>query len=64
MTINLPVNTYGQIVKVQLNGTNYLQLAEVQVYGDQTPIPEPSTFFMLGTGLLGLIGYAYKRKKS
>ena len=64
MTINLPGNTYGQTVKVQLNGTNYLQLAEVQVYGDQTPIPEPSTFFMLGAGLLGLIGYAYKRKKS
>ena len=31
---------------------------------EQTPIPEPSTFFMLGAGLLGLIGYAYKRKKS
>ena len=64
MTINLPINTYGQIVKVQLNGTNYLQLAEVQVYGDQIPIPEPSTFFMLGMGLFGLIGFVYKRKKS
>ena len=27
-------------------------------------IPEPSPFSMLGPGLLGLIGYAYKRKKS
>ena len=64
MTIDLPINIYGQIVKVQLNGANFLHLAEVQVFGDQTPIPEPSTFFMLGAGLLGLAGYAYKRKKS
>ena len=31
---------------------------------EQAPIPEPSTFFMLGAGLLGLLGYAYKRKKN
>jgi len=29
----IPVNTTGRYVRVQLNGANYLNLAEVQVFG-------------------------------
>ena len=31
---NLTVNTHGRYVRVQLSGTNYLSLAEVQVFGN------------------------------
>jgi len=47
-TTTLPVNRHGRYVRVQLAGENYLQLAEVQVYGmpgavDQWPTAQPVT---------------------
>jgi hypothetical protein len=48
----------GRYVEVGLHGTNFLQLAEVQVYGSSVPIP--SALFLLAPGLLGLAGL--KRK--
>lgn len=53
----------GDIVKIQLQGTNYLHLAEVQVF-TAAPVPEPSTILLLGSGLLGLGWYGRKRKKA
>lgn len=35
MMIALPKNIKGQHIKVMLNGTNYLQLAEVEVFGSK-----------------------------
>jgi hypothetical protein len=35
-TLNIPVNTTGRYVRVQLAGANYLHLAEVQVFGSST----------------------------
>jgi NedA-like, galactose-binding domain len=54
-TITPPANTYGQKVEVQLNGTNYLQLAEVQVFGiAQSAVPSMTWWGMLLLGLAGL----------
>lgn len=35
MMIELPKNTKGQHIRVMLNGTNYLHLAEVEVFGSK-----------------------------
>lgn len=66
LIIDLPENTIGKIVKVQLNGSEYLSLAEVQVFGadgNSSPVPEPATMLLLGSGLLGLAGMRRKFKK-
>ncbi|MFA9218641.1 MAG: discoidin domain-containing protein [Sphingomonadaceae bacterium] len=53
-------NLVGDRVKVQLNGQNYLQLAEVSV----SAVPEPETYamMMIGLGLLGLQKRRQNRK--
>jgi hypothetical protein len=61
-SITLPDGTAGDIVRVMLNGTNYLSLAEVQVFGNETTgIPEPVTMALAGLGLLGLGALARRR---
>lgn len=64
-TITPPSNTYGRYVKVNLNGTNYLSLAEVQVFGIAASAVPAMTRW--GIILLGLAGLAvitlYSRKK-
>ncbi|MCK5187303.1 MAG: PEP-CTERM sorting domain-containing protein [Deltaproteobacteria bacterium] len=58
----LPPDITGQFVRINLNGCNYLELAEVQVFSDTTPVSEPATMFLLGTGLTGFGLYRKKRK--
>jgi hypothetical protein len=57
--IDLPDNILGEIVKVRLNGADYLSLAEVQVFA----APEPGTMILLGSGLIGLVGLRRRLKK-
>jgi hypothetical protein len=59
LTIDLPDNTIGQIIKVSLNAPEYLSLAEVQVFA----APEPGTMLLLGLGLVGLAGVRRKFQK-
>jgi hypothetical protein len=57
--IPLPSNTTGEFVKVTLNylnGDHYLSLAEVEVFGDPTPVPLPPGVWLFGSGLVGLTG--------
>jgi hypothetical protein len=55
----------GQIVKIELVDNvrpdqNYLHMREVQVYG--SPVPVPAAVWLLGSGLIGLIGIRRFRK--
>jgi hypothetical protein len=56
---------WGEKVRVQLRDTNYLTLAEVQVFGDPelNPVPLPASVFLLSFGLLGLSGMRRKQRK-
>jgi hypothetical protein len=57
---DLPGNGFvGDRVRVQLNGTNFLSLAEVQVFGVEAVLPEPATALM---GLLGVAALARRRR--
>jgi len=37
-------------------------MAEVAVASGETPIPEPGTLLLLGTGALGTFGYLRRRR--
>jgi len=50
-----------QIVLGSLGGDFYIDRSDLKV--TYNPVPEPGTLLLLGSGLLGLAGYGFKRKK-
>jgi hypothetical protein len=58
-----PGGTVGNSLKIELDGTNYLSLLEVQAFSDPTAgSPEPSTWMLLAAGI-GLISFRRSRAK-
>ena len=60
LTIDLPDNTIGEIVKVSLNGSNTFRLLRSRCSGHR---PEPGTMLLLASGLAGLAGVRRRFKK-
>ena len=56
------IRTSGLMIQAT-GGDGYYSLSEVQAFGKAAPVPEPTTMLLLGSGLVGLIGYRRKFKK-
>lgn len=52
----------GDTVRVWLNGTDYLHLAEVQVWGTAAAMPEPGSIALVAAGLSG-VAWTRRRQK-
>ncbi len=60
MRFTLPTATWGDRVQVTKTATNYLHMAEVEVWS-ATPVPEPQTWALMAGGLAGLATLARRR---
>ena len=59
---SIPTGAYGDSINKTWNAWNE-DLSVLTEKGDKYPVPEPATMLLLGSGLIGLAGYARKRFK-
>ena len=56
------------VVKIDINsnwgGYNYVGLTQVRFVGSATPAPEPGALVLLGTALVSLLCYAWRKANS
>ena len=65
--LGLIAGTVADAVRIQLGGTNWLSLAEVQVNGTQLPpmhTPLPAAVWLMGSALAGLGAIARRRRQT
>jgi len=65
-TLSFTVNGLGEGLAWQIvgdTGDTYRRLLITADGGGETPVPEPSTMLLLGSGLAGLVGYGRRRFK-
>ncbi len=57
------ITTNALMLEANIAGSEdrYFAVSEIQAFG--TPVPEPATMFLFGTGLLGLAGISMRRRK-
>ena len=56
--ITLNDHNLTQFVKYEvIGGTHWAQLYEMEIYGNSSPVPLPPAVYLLGSGLLGLVGF-------
>jgi hypothetical protein len=57
--INPPAAIFTVPLETPLDYSGGIQLSAFEA----NPIPEPSTFLLFGTGLVGLLGYGWRQRK-
>jgi hypothetical protein len=61
-TISATVNTQGYNTEGYVSGSGQANIPyTLEVVGTYSPVPEPSTIALLGTGILGLAGAAHRK---
>ena len=54
---------YKLEVSVTITHDNLLDVTSLNIEGSTAPVPEPGTVFLIGAGLVGIIGLRRRTKK-